>query len=49
MCGISGIYDRTGKPVDKDLLERMTSTSNIGARMVTDISLMGQSAWDISD
>ena len=26
MCGISGIYERTGKPVDKSLLERMTST-----------------------
>lgn len=26
MCGISGIYDRTGKPVDKGLLEGMTST-----------------------
>ena len=26
MCGISGIFDRAGEPVDKELLERMTST-----------------------
>lgn len=26
MCGIFGIFDRTGKPIDRGLLERMTST-----------------------
>ncbi len=26
MCGIFGIFDRTGKPIDRCLLERMTST-----------------------
>lgn len=25
MCGIAGIYDRTGQPIDRELLERMTS------------------------
>ena len=25
MCGIAGIFDRSGRPVDRDLLERMTS------------------------
>ena len=25
MCGISGIFDRAGEPVNKELLERMTS------------------------
>jgi asparagine synthase (glutamine-hydrolysing) len=26
MCGIAGIYDRTGQPIDRELLERMTSS-----------------------
>lgn len=26
MCGIAGIYDRTGQPIDRKLLERMTSS-----------------------
>jgi asparagine synthase (glutamine-hydrolysing) len=25
MCGIAGIYDRTGRPIDWELLQRMTS------------------------
>lgn len=25
MCGIAGIYDRTGQPIDRELLQRMTS------------------------
>jgi asparagine synthase (glutamine-hydrolysing) len=25
MCGISGILDRSGRPVDRDVLKRMTS------------------------
>lgn len=26
MCGIVGIYDRTGRPIDRELLQRMTSS-----------------------